>query len=184
LDWSKGNEAALEKLTPLIYNELYRLARGYMAREASGHTLQATALVNEAFLRLIEGKRVQWRDRAHFFALSAKLMRRVLVDFARSRRAQKRGGAAHSIPLEEAAVAAPRKGVDLLALDNALQKLAAIDSRKSQIIELRFFGGLSVEETAELLKIAPSTIHSDFDKAKLWLLREIERGNHAHFRHD
>ena len=155
-----------------------------MAREASGHTLQATALVNEAYVRLIEGKRVQLRDRAHFFALSAKLMRRILVDFARSRRAQKRGGAAHPIPIEEAAVVAPRRGPDLIALDDALEKLAAIDPRKSQIVELRFFGGLSVEETAEVLKIAPSTIHRDFDKAKLWLLREIERGNHADSQHD
>src|SRR5262249_50077921 len=126
------------------------------------------------FLRLIEGKRVQWQDRAHFFALSAKLMRRVLVDFARSRRAQKRGGEAYAIPLEEAAVVAPRRGGELIALDDALHKMTAIDSRKSQIIELRFFGGLSVDETAEVLKIAPSTIHSDLDKAKLWLLREIK----------
>ena len=155
-----------------------------MAREASGHTLQTTALVNEAYLRLIQGKRVQLRDRAHFFALSAKLMRRILVDFARSRRAQKRGGAAHPIPLEEAAIVAPRRGADMIALDEALEKLAAIDPRKSQIVELRFFGGLSVEETAEVLKVAPSTIHREFDMAKLWLLYEIEGGNHADFRHD
>jgi len=167
-----------------VYQELHRLARAYMVRETPGHTLQTTALINEAYIRLIQAKHVQWRDRAHFFALSAKLMRRVLVDFARSRRAQKRGGAAHAIPLEEAADVAPRKGVDLIALDSALEKLAAIDPRKSQIIELRFFGGLSVDETAEVLKIAPSTIHSDLDKAKLWLLREIEGGNHANFRHD
>jgi RNA polymerase sigma factor (TIGR02999 family) len=155
----------LDELTSLVYKELYRLARRYMAREAQAHTLQATALVNEAFVRLIEGKRVEWPDRAHFFALSAKLMRRILVDHARARRAKKRGGAAYPIALEEAAVVAPRRGLDLIALDNALEKLATIDPRKSQVVELRFFGGLSVEETSEVLKIAPPTVHSDFDKA-------------------
>jgi len=145
-----------------------------MIREAAGHTLQPTALVNEAYLQLIEGRRAQLRDRAHFFALSAKLMRRILVDFARARRAQKRGGAEQPIQLEESIAVAPQKSTDLIALDEALEKLAAVDLRKSQIVELRFFGGLSVEETAEALKIAPSTVHRDFDLAKMWLLRELE----------
>jgi RNA polymerase sigma factor (TIGR02999 family) len=147
-----------------------------MAREASGHTLQPTALVNEAYLRLIEGKRVQVRDRAHFFALSAKLIRRILVDFARTRRAQKRGADARHIPLEEATVVSPRGSSAIIAMDEALEKLAALDPRKSQIVELRFFGGLSFEEIAELLKIGASTVYRDFDTAKVWLMREIERG--------
>jgi len=173
LAWSEGNEAALEKLTPLVYRELHRLARSYMKRETPNHTLQATALVNEAYLRLIDGSRVQWRNRTHFFAVSAKLMRRILVDFARSRRSQKRGGAAELVSLEEAGIASPQKSDDILELDDALKKLAAVDARKSQIVELRFFGGLTVEETAEVLKIAASTVYHDYDLAKLWLLREI-----------
>jgi len=173
LAWSDGDEAALEKLTPLVYKELHRLARSYMKRENPGHTLQATALVNEAYLRLIDGSRVHWRNRTHFFAVSAKLMRRILVDFARSRRSQKRGGAAEPIALEEVGIASPQKSDDILELDGALKKLAAVDARKSQIVELRFFGGLSVEETADVLKIAASTVYHDYDLAKLWLLREI-----------
>jgi len=176
VDWSKGDEAALEKLTPLVYEELHRLARSYMAKEASGHTLQTTALINEAYLRLIRGKRVQLRDRTHFFALSAKLMRRILVDFGRSRRSRKREGG-RAIPLEESAIVSPQKSEDLVALDDALEQLAAIDPRKSQIVELRFFGGLSVDETAEVLSIAPSTVYKDFDLAKLWLLRQLEIEN-------
>jgi|SRR5262245_28913797 len=174
--WSKGDEGALEKLTPLIYKELHRLAWSYMVRETPDHTLQGTALINEAYIRLITGKRVQWRDRAHFFALSAKLMRRILVDFGRSRRSQKRGGE-RPIFLKESAVAAPEKSADLVALDEALVKLAAIDPLKSQIVELRFFGGLSVCETAEVLKIAPSTVYKHFDLAKLWLLRQFKPDN-------
>jgi RNA polymerase sigma factor (TIGR02999 family) len=170
--WSKGDEGALEKLTPLVYNELHRLARGYMVKETPDHTLQGTALINEAYIRLIQGKHVQWRDRAHFFALSAKLMRRILVDFGRSRRSQKRGGA-RPVCLEESAIASPERSADLVALDEALEKLAAIDPLKSQIVELRFFGGLGVEETAEVLKVAPSTVYKHFDLAKLWLLRQF-----------
>jgi RNA polymerase sigma factor (TIGR02999 family) len=176
LDWSKGNEAALEKLTPLVYEELHRLARSYMLKEAPGHTLQTTALINEAYVRLIHGRRVQLRDRTHFFALSASLMRRILVDFGRSRRSQKRGGG-RAIPLEESAVVSPQKSADLVELDEALEKLAAIDPRKSQIVELRFFGGLTVDETAEVLNIAASTVYKDFELAKLWLLRQLEVGN-------
>jgi len=173
LAWSDGDEAALEKLTPLVYKELHRLARSYMRHENPDHTLQATALVNEAYLRLIDRSRVHWRNRTHFFAVSAKLMRRILVDFARSRRSQKRGGAAEAVALEEASIASPQKSDDILELDDALKKLAEVDARKSQIVELRFFGGLSVEETADVLKIAPSTVYHDYDLAKLWLLREI-----------
>lgn len=173
LAWSDGDEAALEKLTPLVYKELHRLARSYMKRENPGHTLQATALVNEAYLRLIDGSRVHWRNRTHFFAVSAKLMRRILVDFARSRRSQKRGGVAEPIALEEVGIASPQKSADILELDDALKKLAEVDARKSQIVELRFFGGLSVEETAGVLKIAPSTVYHDYDLAKLWLFREM-----------
>ena len=173
LDWSKGDEVALEKLTPLVYEELHRLARSYMVKEPPGHTLQTTALINEAYIRLIHGRRVQVRDRTHFFALSASLMRRILVDFGRSRRSQKRGGG-RAIPLEESAIVSPQKSADLVELHEALEKLAAIDPRKSQIVELRFFGGLTVEETADILNIAPSTVYKDFELAKLWLLRQLE----------
>src|SRR5262245_13352687 len=174
LAWSNGDEGALDKLTPLIYAELHRLAWSYMAREKPDHTLQGTALINEAYIRLIEGKPVQWRDRTHFFALSAKLMRHILVDFGRARRSQKRGRE-RPLRLEESAAVASERSTDLVALDEALQKLAAIDERMSQIVELRFFGGLSVEETAEVLNIAPSTVYKDFGLAKLWLLHELAR---------
>jgi RNA polymerase sigma factor (TIGR02999 family) len=176
LAWSKGDERALEQLTPVIYQELHRLARSYMVREDPGHTLQATALINEAYIRLIQGNRVQWRDRAHFYALSAKLMRRILVDFGRARRSQKRGKG-RPMHLEESAAVTRERSADLVGLDEALEKLAAIDPRKSQIVELRFFGGLTVDETAEVLNIAPSTVYKEFDLAKLWLLREFERPN-------
>jgi RNA polymerase sigma factor (TIGR02999 family) len=176
LAWSEGDEHALEKLTPLIHQELHRLARSYMARETAGHTLQTTALINEAYVRLIQGQRVQWRDRAHFFALSAKLMRRILVDFGRARRAQKRGGE-RPLQLAEWAAVATQASADVVSLHEALEKLAEIDPRKSQIVELRFFGGLTVDETADVLKIAPSTVYKEFDLAKLWLLHELEREN-------
>jgi len=178
LAWSKGDERVLEKLTPLIYQELHRLARSYMLSEAPGHTLQATALINEAYIRLVEGQCVQWRDRAHFFALSAKLMRRVLVDFGRARRAQKRGGV-RPVHLEESVALGSGRSADVVALDEALEKLAATDPRKSQIVELRFFGGLTVDETAKVLNIGPSTVDRDFELAKLWLLRHFEREHHT-----
>jgi len=149
-----------------------------MARERMDHTLQTTALVNEAYVRLIEGKRVQVRDRAHFFALSAKLMRRILVDFARNRRSQKRGGAARAVPLEESVVAIPQRSADVIALDEALEKLAVLDERKSQIVELRFFGGLTAEETADMLKITAKAVYNEFELAKMWLLRELGRETH------
>jgi RNA polymerase sigma factor (TIGR02999 family) len=176
LAWSNGEEAALAKLTPMVYKELHRLARTYMARESPDHLFQTTALINEAFVRLIEGKRVAWRDRAHFFALAARVMRRILVDFARSRRSRKRGLAA-PLPMEKSSVVESFGSADLLALNTALDQLGMLDPRKSQIVELRFFGGLSVKETAEVLKIAQSTVYSEFNLARLWLLRELTREN-------
>ena len=174
--WSDGDERALEQLVPLVEAELRRLARGYMGRERRGHTLQVTALVNEAFLRLTDARRLRWRDRAHFLGISARLMRRVLVDHARARGYQKRGGAAQQVTLDEALVVSPGPAldrVDLVALDCALEALAAVDARKSRVIELRFFGGLSVEETADVLHVSTDTIKRDWRLAKLWLLREL-----------
>ena len=172
LAWGQGNEAALEQLMPLVHNELRRLARRHMGHERPGHTLQATALVNEAYLRLIDVRQVQWQNRAHFFAMSARLMRRILVYFARSRQYQKRGGGAHKVSLDEGMLSTERGG-DLVALDDALVALAAVDARKSQVVEMRFFGGLSVEETAEALHISVDTVMRDWKLAKVWLLREL-----------
>jgi RNA polymerase sigma-70 factor (ECF subfamily) len=172
--WSNGDEGALERLTPLVEAELRRLARGYMAHERRGHTLQITALVNEAFLRLTDAQRVRWQDRAHFLGISARLMRRVLVDHARSRGYRKRGGGAERVTLTEELVASPEPALDLVALDRALDALAAADARKGRVIELRYFGGLSVEETAEVLHVSPDTVKRDWRLAKLWLLRELE----------
>jgi RNA polymerase sigma factor (TIGR02999 family) len=173
LAWGNGDESALERLMPMVYAELRRLAHHYMNRERGGHTLQTTALVNEAYLKLIDSSRVRWQNRAHFFAVSAQLMRRILVDFARSRHYQKRGGAARQVSLDEALVVSAARGDDLVALDDALTALAAIDKRKSEVVELRFFGGLSVEETAEVLKVSPDTVMRDWRLAKAWLLREL-----------
>jgi len=172
--WGDGDDTALEQLTPLVEAELRRLARAYMARERRDHTLQATALVNEAFLRLTEARRVRWQDRAHFLGISARLMRRVLVDHARAKGYRKRGGGAMRVTLVDGLVASPEAPLDLLALDRALEALAAVDVRKSRVIELRFFGGLSVEETAEVLHVSPDTVKRDWRLAKLWLLRELE----------
>jgi len=171
--WSQGDAEGLEKLTQLVYGELRRLARRHLSLEQPGHTLQATALVNEAYLRLIDVKTAQYRDRAHFFALCATLMRRILVDFARTRRSQKRGGPLRALSLDESAIVAPSRSAEVLALDEALENLNAVDPRKARIIELRFFGGLTVEETAEVLNVAPSTVYHDCDLAKLWLLRYL-----------
>jgi RNA polymerase sigma factor (TIGR02999 family) len=167
--WSDGDQLALEELTPLVDRELHRLAHHYMRREGVGHTLQTTALVNEAYLKLINQKNVHWKNRAHFFALSAKLMRRILVDHARSRRYAKRGGDARRISFDEMHFAAAGKGDDLVELDEALQRLTAIDERKGQVVELRFFGGLSVEETAEALEISSVTVMREWSMAKAWL---------------
>jgi RNA polymerase sigma-70 factor, ECF subfamily len=172
--WGNGDAGALERLTPLVEAELRRLARGYMARERRGHTLQTTALVNEAFLRLTDAQRIRWQDRAHFLGISARLMRRVLVDHARSRGYRKRGGGAERVPLDAGLVTSRELAWEVVALDRALEALAAVDVRKSRIIELRFFGGLSVEETAEVLHVSPDTVKRDWRLAKLWLLRERE----------
>ena len=172
--WSGGDEEALTRLLPLVDAELRRLAKAYMARERHGHTLQATALVNEAFIRLIDTRNVAWNDRAHFLGIAARLMRRVLIDHARARGMKKRGAGAYMLPLEEgmAVVAAP--AVDLIALDAALDALAAIDERKGRVIEMRFFGGMTVEETAAALHVSTDTVKRDWRVAKLWLLKELD----------
>jgi RNA polymerase sigma factor (TIGR02999 family) len=175
LAWNGGDKDALDRLMPLVYDELRRLARRYMMRESPGHTLQTTALVNEAYMRLVDWKNVHWQNRAHFFGVSAQLMRRILVDFARSRQQLKREGAAHPVSLDEALVVSSERGEDLVALDDALKALAEIDARKSRIVEMRFFGGLSVEETAEVVGIAPITVMREWTKAKAWLYRELNR---------
>jgi RNA polymerase sigma-70 factor (ECF subfamily) len=172
--WSDGDDDALERLVPLVEVELRRLARGYMARERREHTLQTTALINEAFLRLTDARRIRWQDRAHFLGISARLMRRVLVDHARARGFHKRGGDAQRVSLDEGLAVTPDLGLDVVALDRALVALAKVDLRKSKIIELRFFGGLSVEETAEVLHESADTVKRDWRLAKLWLLRELE----------
>lgn len=172
--WSDGDQAALEDLLPLVEAELRRLARIYMARERRGHTLQATALVNEVFVRLFEAKGLRWEDRAHFLGISARLMRRVLVDHARARGSKKRGGGAHRVTLTDAHLVAPDLTVDVIDLDRALDALATVDERKAKVVELRFFTGLSVEETAEVLHVSTDTIKREWRLAKLWLLREME----------
>jgi RNA polymerase sigma factor (TIGR02999 family) len=174
LAWGQGDAAALEKLTPLVYRELHRLALRYIRGERPGHTLQATALVHEAYLRLVDGPRIPWQNRAHFFAVSAQMMRHILVDFARARNNQKRGGNLQRISFDDALVIAEDQDADLVALDDALSRLAAVDGRKSRVVELRFFGGLSVEETAEVLNVSADTVLRDWRLAKLWLLREME----------
>jgi RNA polymerase sigma-70 factor, ECF subfamily len=171
--WGHGDQQALELLTPLVYKELHRLAERYMADERPGHTLQTTALVNEAYLRLVDVRGVSWQNRAHFFAICARTMRRILIDFARSKQYQKRGGDAVAVTIEDALEAADQPAVDLVALDDALNDLAKLDARKSQVVELRFFGGLSVEETAEVLKISPETVMRDWKFARAWLAREL-----------
>jgi len=178
--WTAGDEQALEKLTPLVYRQLHQIAQRYMGGERSGHTLQTTALVNEAYLRLVDCGQVNWQDRAHFFAISANLMRRILIDFARSRGYLKRGGAAIHIPLEEAPSVGEDADLNLVALDDALKALAAVDERKSKVVELKFFGGLSVEETAEVLGISSDTVIRDWRLAKIWLLRELSQGTASH----
>jgi RNA polymerase sigma factor (TIGR02999 family) len=160
---------------PIVYNELHRQAKQYMARERTGHILETTALVNEAYLRLVDSRRVNWRNRAHFFAVSAAFMRRILIDFARSGRYLKRGGGVHLVSLEDALGISRERGGDLVALDDALKALSVLDQRKSRVVELRFFGGLTVEETAEVLKISPETVTRDWKVAKVWLLRETDR---------
>lgn len=179
--WSGGDQKALDKLAPLVYAELHRTAHRYMARERPGHTLQTTALVNEIYLRLVDTKEVNWQDRAHFFGICARLMRRVLTDFARTKGFLKRGGRTPHVALDEALVVSPKPRADLVALDEALNELSKHDPRKSQVVELRFFGGLTVEETAEALKVSTETVKRDWELAKVWLLREM-RGERGHGR--
>jgi RNA polymerase sigma factor (TIGR02999 family) len=175
VDWGNGDQAALEKLTPLVYDELHRRARRYMQKERSGHTLQTSALVNEAYIRLIDWKNVPRQNRAHFFAVSAQLMRRILVDFARSRNYAKRSGAARNIPIEEATVISREKSADVVALNDALDSLARLNERQSRVVELRFFGGLELEEIAEVLKVSVGTVRRDWSLARAWLHRELSR---------
>jgi RNA polymerase sigma factor (TIGR02999 family) len=173
IDWRDGDETALDKLMPLVYQELRRLAHRYMRRERPGHMLQTTALINEAYLKLVDHKGMRWQNRAHFYAVAAQAMRRILVDNARARKYAKRGGGAPMIELDEATTVAEKRATELVALDDALKDLAALDERKSRIVELRYFGGLSIDETAEVLNISAATVMRDWATAKAWLLREI-----------
>ena len=172
--WSDGDQSALAELTPLVYQELHRLAHHYMRGERAGHTLQTTALVNEAYVRLIDWKNVRWQNRAHFFAVSAQLMRRILVDFARSHGYQKRGGHLRPVAFDEAALV-DAQGTDMVALDEALKSLAELDARQSQVVELRFFGGLTNDEVAEVLKVSEVTVRRDWSVARAWLNREMSK---------
>ena len=179
LAWGRGNEGALEQLIPLVHRELHQIAQRCMAGERVGHSLQATVLVNEAYLRLVDAKNVAWHDRAHFLAVAARVMRRILVDHARTRHAQKRGGDAMQVAFDEELVVTNEPREDFVALDDALEALATFDERKSRVVELRFFGGLSVEETATVLKVSPTTVIGDWRLAKAWLQREM-RGDRSH----
>jgi RNA polymerase sigma factor (TIGR02999 family) len=182
LEWRNGDASALDRLVPLVYEDLRRLAHRCLRREREGHTLQTTALVNEAYLRLVGSSRVQWQDRAHFFALATQLMRRVLVDEARRRNVQKRGGEQTRVALEEADAIAPERHLDLVALDDALRRLSDVAPRKARVVEMRFFGGLTIEETAAVLEISTDVVKREWRTAKLWLLRaltEVEDGSRA-----
>jgi len=174
VNWSKGDQAALEQLMPLVYGELRRLASAYLRRERSNHTLQSTALVNEAFLRLVNQQDVQWRNRAHFYAIAAQMIRRILVDYARAQHADKRGAGALKLALDEAIAVAQQPGdVDLLGLNDALDRLSQLDERQGRIVELRFFTGLSIEETAEVMHLSPASIKREWQTARAWLFREM-----------
>jgi RNA polymerase sigma-70 factor, ECF subfamily len=174
--WNNGDPTALEKLMPRVEKELHRLAHYYMRREHTGHTLQTTALINETFLRLVDQNRVQWQNRAHFFGIAAQIMRRVLLNYARDSHRLKRGGKAVQVSLSDVAIMSDDKSAELIALDEALEKLAAVDERKSRVVELRYFGGMSVEETAEVLGISAITVNRDWKMARAWLSREIRNG--------
>src|ERR1700686_4480517 len=173
--WSDGDQKALERLTPIVYHELHCLARRYMKRERPGHSLQTTALVNEAYMRLVDYKRMEWQNRAHFFAVSAQVMRRILVEHAR-RHNLKRGGGVEHVSLDEAALVGGNRAADLIALDDAMNTLAQLDPRKAQVVEMRFFGGLNVDETADVLQVSPATVMRDWISAKAWLYRELSGG--------
>jgi RNA polymerase sigma factor (TIGR02999 family) len=175
-NWRCGDQAALDKIVSLVYDELHRLAHIYMLRENPGHTLQTSALVNEAYLRLIDANQVEWKDRAHFFAIAANVMRRILVQFARSRNSRKRGGGTIEVSFDETAVFSARGDADLTALDDALNALANIDPREARVVELRFFGGLSEKETAEVLGVSDRTVRQDWNHAKAWLVNELKIG--------
>ncbi|HEX3185805.1 MAG TPA: sigma-70 family RNA polymerase sigma factor [Pyrinomonadaceae bacterium] len=175
IDWSNGDQSAFDKLMPLIDEELRRLAHHYMSRERAGHTLQTTALVNEAFVKLVNRKNLQWQNRAHFFGLAAQVMRTILVDHARSHASAKRGGGARNLELDEALLVSQQRASEVVALDEALNQLALIDPRQSRIVELRFFGGLTVEEAAEVLHVSPVTIKREWSTAKAWLYRELAK---------
>lgn len=176
LDWGNGDKAALDELVPVVYQELRRLAGYYMRRERPGHTLQTSALVNEAYMRLVDYRQMRWQSRAHFFAVAAQAMRRILVEHARKRHFAKRGGGAVQVSLDEAATVSEKQAADLIALDDALTSLEAIDPRKSRIVELRYIGGLNIEETAEALGISPATVQREWRSAKAWLYRTIREG--------
>jgi RNA polymerase sigma factor (TIGR02999 family) len=178
-NWRRGEESVLQELIPLVYDELHRLAHRYMMRERSDGTLQTSALVNEAYIRLIDARHIPWQDRAHFFAVSAKLMRRILVEFARRRAYQKRGGGMPRVALEDAAVASPDRSEDVVALDDALNALAEFDPRKAKVVELRFFAGLTPLETAEVLDLSPRTVFRNWRLARSWLMRELRTGTRA-----
>jgi RNA polymerase sigma-70 factor, ECF subfamily len=173
--WSDGDKTAFDKLMPLVYGELRQMAKRYMDRQPTGHTLQTTALIHEAYLRLVGQSEVQWQNRAHFFGVAARAMRHILVDYARNRQAAKRGGAVQQVTLDEAATVSAEQAAELVALDDALESLAAFDRRKSQVVELRYFGGLTVEETAEVLQVSPGTVARDWRLARTWLLRELSK---------
>jgi RNA polymerase sigma factor (TIGR02999 family) len=176
MDWREGDKTALDRLVPLVYREMRRLAGYYMRRQRGDHTLQTSALINEAYLRLIDHKNMRWENRAHFYAVAAQAMRRILVDHARSRGYEKRGGGAVKVSFDEAVIGAEERAAELIALDDALKDLAAIDPRKSQIVELRYFGGLSVDETAEALGVSGVTVMREWRSAKGWLLKAITKG--------
>lgn len=177
--WSNGDEAARDELIPLVYDELHRLAHQHMHRERPGHTLQTSALVNEAFVRLVDQRNVHWQNRSHFFGIAAQMMRRVLVDYARSRQAEKRGGDAVQVTLHDELIVSDEKNDEVVALDDALTSLAGLDPRKCQIVEMRFFAGLSIEETAGVLSISPGTVMREWTLAKAWLRKEIKGANQS-----
>jgi RNA polymerase sigma factor (TIGR02999 family) len=177
IDWSNGDQAALDKLMPLVYDELRRMAKRYMARQSPGHTLQTTALINDAFIKLVGQQEKHWQSRAHFFGVAAQAMRSILVDYARSRQSEKRGGGAQQVSLDEALTVSEERASELVALDEALKELARVDPRKCHVVELRYFGGLSVEETAEVLKVSAVTVMRDWSMAKSWLHRELSKSS-------
>jgi len=174
--WRSGNQAAFEQLMPLVYDELHRVAQRAMSQQPAGHTLQPTALINEAYLRMCDMPQIEWQDRAHFFAVAARVMRHLLVDHARAQVTAKRGGGAQHVEFDEVAVFTPERSAELLALDDALNRLAAVDEKKSRIVELRYFGGLTVEEVAEVLGIAVITVKREWAKARLWLYQQLQTG--------